>query len=424
MRPLFIGFLLVTMACGAPTAPRDFVLRVAVASPFSAGKEIARNGISTIYEEWIYEPLVRFSATGELVPALADRFEEEPDGRFRIHIRNDATFSDGSRVTPQDLITALADNGLTPAIAGSDVLVASALPGIPIESLLPFVVVTKESNGVRIGTGPYQIVERESDHLVLKRRVAVRGKINSIRMTSYAGAREAMAHVLRGDENSLLQIEARNVEFVQGVKRLRVIRGTAPNVIVVAMNQKRLSQGERIALVNSIPVDEISSTVFGKDCVPWAHSTKAASALPTRPLQITTAAADAELPKVSLALRRSLGAMGGELKRVSLEEEAVAFKTGDFDLAVVNMLIWPPRIATLMLHSGSPSGIFGYSNPAVDRALESGDWPATLSALAKDPPVVFVCTRDRVAVVDSRIKNPRLGPWGLFETLPEWDVGE
>ena len=78
-------------------------------------------------------------------------------------------------------------------------------------------------------------------------------------------------------------------------------------------------------------------------------------------------------------------------------------------------------MAVTNFHTGSPLN-FGYSNPRVDAALEAGDLQAATKALEKDPPVDFICREERIAVVDARIKNAQLGPFGLLETLPEWEV--
>ena len=64
----------------------------------------------------------------------------------------------------------------------------------------------------------------------------------------------------------------------------------------------------------------------------------------------------------------------------------------------------------------------GYSNPALDSAIDAGDWAAAEAALHDDPPAAFICTRDQLAVVDARIRNPKLGPYDLLETLPDWEV--
>lgn len=78
----------------------------------------------------------------------------------------------------------------------------------------------------------------------------------------------------------------------------------------------------------------------------------------------------------------------------------------------------------LIWRTGSANNIIGYSNPAVDHAIEAGDWDAAEAALQEDPPAAFVCTRDHVAVLDVRIKNPSLGPYDVLEALPDWEVAQ
>ena len=134
--------------------------------------------------------------------------------------------------------------------------------------------------------------------------------------------------------------------------------------------------------------------------------------------------ADAELSRLGLAVRRTLADRGGELQQLSSVNALNKMISGDYDLATLSLLIWPVGVASLSLHSGGRLNLWGYSDAAVDAALEQGNWLKTLDALDRDPLLVFVCKRERIAIVDSRIKNPKLGPWGLLQTLPDWEVGE
>jgi len=95
-----------------------------------------------------------------------------------------------------------------------------------------------------------------------------------------------------------------------------------------------------------------------------------------------------------------------------------------FDLVLTRPLMWPPILMALNWHTGSPDNLAGYSNQAVDKALDSGDWAAAQAALREDPPAAFVCTHEKLVVVDARIKNPMLGPWEILETLPQWEVAQ
>jgi hypothetical protein len=104
------------------------------------------------------------------------------------------------------------------------------------------------------------------------------------------------------------------------------------------------------------------------------------------------------------------------------QEIVSRLKTRDFDLATIRPLRWPPSALALVWRTGGPYNLVGYSNPAVDRAIDAGDWSAAQAALLEDPPAAFVCTREHVAVVDARIVNPRLGPYETLESLPEWEI--
>jgi len=105
--------------------------------------------------------------------------------------------------------------------------------------------------------------------------------------------------------------------------------------------------------------------------------------------------------------------------------EALSLLKGqDFDLMVLRPLVWPPSAAALVWGSNSPYNQLNYRNPKVDAALKAGDWARALQELKNDPPVVFICTPERLAVVDSRVKNPQVGPYGYLETLPDWEVAE
>jgi hypothetical protein len=127
---------------------------------------------------------------------------------------------------------------------------------------------------------------------------------------------------------------------------------------------------------------------------------------------------------MALAVARALGPAGGEARSVPITDALSRLKSQDFDLLLVRPLVWPPSSAAIVWATESPYNQFGYSNPRVDAALKAGDWARALQDLQEDPPVVFICTPERLAVVDSRVKNPRVGPYGYLETLPDWEIAE
>jgi hypothetical protein len=76
----------------------------------------------------------------------------------------------------------------------------------------------------------------------------------------------------------------------------------------------------------------------------------------------------------------------------------------------------------LLWHSKTAFSARRYSNPRVDAALDAGDWARAQEELAEDPPVAFICLPERLAIVDARVRNARIGPYGFLETLPDWEV--
>jgi len=123
-----------------------------------------------------------------------------------------------------------------------------------------------------------------------------------------------------------------------------------------------------------------------------------------------------------LAVARALGPSSGEVRYVPIPEVFRLMKSQDFDLLVVRPLVWPASSAALVWASDSPVNEFDYKNPKVDAAVRTGDWARALQALQEDPPVAFICVPTRLALIDSRVKNPRIDTYGYLETLPDWEV--
>jgi hypothetical protein len=132
---------------------------------------------------------------------------------------------------------------------------------------------------------------------------------------------------------------------------------------------------------------------------------------------------DPGLARVGLAARRALGSRGGTLTTLGAKLAAERQARHDFDTAVDTLIAWPPPLLSLYWTSGGPWNWAEYSNSRVDDAIREGRYDSALAEMERDPPVVFLCRRERIAAVDARVKNPTLGRWGLLETLPDWEVG-
>ena len=422
----FLLFSCLALCCGACTAkPRSgvFVLEVAIPGLLEAPDGTESDGYAAIVDDWVFEPIVRVAEDGSTIAGLARISERLADGRLRLAIRDEATFSDGSAVTNEDVARALKQRGLSSEVVDGALIVSPFAKHIPTEAILPIISVSKTVGPDTIGSGPFRVAEHDLHHMLFRRRVpSVRG-IDAIRLTGYANDRDAMAHVLRGDANLLLRVQARDVEFFEGVSHLQIVSGPSPQIVALKFNTQTLSRADRLELARFFSVGELVNATFDQSCKAWPRASAGGPLPPGRPLKILAVDADPELVRLGLALRRSLGERGA-LKQASTLEFVTDLKSNNYDIATVNPLIWPVGMAAVQLHSGGPFNQSRYSNRAVDAALEAGNWLKTLDELDKDPPLIFLCKRDRTVVLDSRIKNPVLGPWGLLERLPEWEVGE
>ncbi|TMB08102.1 MAG: hypothetical protein E6J64_02895 [Deltaproteobacteria bacterium] len=222
----------------------------------------------------------------------------------------------------------------------------------------------------------------------------------------------------------MIVTDPKQLEFFQGISRLRIIRAHGANAIAVAMGLNRLSRATRSAIAAALPVDSISRLVFGNECPAFSVGRDKNPVLPARALEITVFRQDLALERTALAVARALGRHGGDVRLVSVADAFRLAKSQDFDLLLLRPLVWPASSAALVWASDSPYNQIGYSNPKVDAALRGGDWARALQELREDPPVAFICTPERLAVVDSRVKNPQVGPYGYLETLPDWEISE
>ena len=424
MRPASLFAVCAVIAGCRPSHEESaFRLRVAVVGPLTPLTG-AQGRSSSIYAQvWVFETLLRTAADGSPIGGLAKRFEFIDASHARVELRNGARFSDGSPVTVDDVRTSLSENDVT-VREERNTLAIESRSGAAVEPVLRHAVIYKRVGDAYLGSGPFRVTAQDPDRLVLERIDRIPGKIAEVILVAFPTPRETFAHTLAGDADLAVLQDAKQSEFFKGVDRLRVIRGPGANAIAVAMGLKRLSRPVRKAIATALPRDDLGRLVFGEHCETIPSPPAERSALPTRRLDIEFLANDLQMERMALAVVRALGPAGGEVRALPLSDALPQLKSQDFDLMLVRPLVWPLSAAAIVWATGSPYNQFGYSNPRVDAALKAGDWARALQELQDDPPVVFICTPERLAVVDSRVKNPRVGPYGYLETLPDWEVAE
>jgi hypothetical protein len=421
-RSVRLVFLLVFIACsGRP--PRESVgLRIAMwgaLGEFSLGGRDP--GLASIAEPWVFEKLVSLDDAGELKPLLAARVERLSGDAILVELRRDATFTDGTPVTDEDVIRSLQPSGLRVTRAETGLLIESRGRGLPADALLLQAHVFRESAGKLMGSGPFVVAGKTDTELHLVRRQPQPGRVNDVRLAAYPTPRDAFAHTLKGDANVIVDLESRWLEFFRGVPSLRIVRGSGHGTDAIMLNGK-LARSERLRLAQVLASQQVRELAYGDaECSEKDGSNQGAALPPGAPLRILSWG---PFERLALAARRALGDRGGDVTQVRPEEALARMRAGDFDMVTGRPFRWPPSSMALVWRSDAPDNLFGYSNPDLDRAIDARDWSAAEAALRDDPPAAFICTRGQLAIVDARIKNPRLGPYDVLESLPDWEVDQ
>jgi ABC-type transport system substrate-binding protein len=413
----------VLAGCSRPTEPSTFQLRVAAAGDLAPLSPQAMGSYSAIAQDWVFEPLMHLETDGSMKPALAARLERIDRKSVRAWIRPDATFSDGSRVALKDVADSLTSAGLDASEQDGAVVVRSAASVLP-ETFLVRAMIFKDAEGAVLGTGPFFAVEQDATHLVLRRSHRLPNHIDEVVIRSFPTPREAFLRTLAGDADSFPFIDPKQVEFFENVPRFQVVSGPSPNAIAVSFNTKRIDRATRLALLANLGTPELARLAYPERCTPMRSEPVPFRPLPPGPrLNIAALArVGSTFERMALAVQRVLGPRAGEIEDISYPDYVRRLETGDFDLMIEMPLAWPPSDMALLWHSKSPIGPPRYANPRVDAAIDAGDWPGAMRELAEDPPTAFVCLPQRLAIMDARVKNPRVGPYGFFETLPDWEV--
>ncbi len=140
------------------------------------------------------------------------------------------------------------------------------------------------------------------------------------------------------------------------------------------------------------------------------------------PLRVLVPHLDLSLERAGLACRRTIESAGRQvaLERGDLLGLLKRIVRGDYDVAIAPLLVWPRGAAAAVWVTGGPENVTGYSKAQLDAALGRGDLQQAAEILRTDPPVLELAPRARRVLVDSRITDPRLGPYGLLQTLPSW----
>jgi hypothetical protein len=397
------------------------VLRIAVVGPLTRVDPRILESNAALATDLAFQTLLYPDRDGRPRSRVARAFERLGPTRYRIALDPDVRFSDGSPVAFEDVARAVAFWDVAARRDGDWIVFES--PTGALEAKLYYTALYREVAGEVLGTGPFRVAEQGPWRVVLERIRPAPGRIERVELVAFPSSRDTLARTLRGETNGVAGLSERQAEFLDGVSSLKVARAPAPHARAIVFNHGRLPRAEWEALRAAIPFGRIAPFACGASVDPDPSLATVGGDLPRgRALAISNLTFDTATPLVGLALRRALGERGGPLTRPDPGSLSAAGTLVDFDLAVRNVLVWPPVVLALGWATGSPLNATGFSNPEVDAAFARGDAEAAAAEIARSAPFVALCRGERIGAFDARIKNPTLGFWGVLDTLPEWEV--
>jgi hypothetical protein len=374
------------------------------------------NGYSSLINALVFEPLVSPTREHFWHSRVFETIEPIDHGRVRVRLRNDLLFGDGSRFGPEHVERALGSLG---RVTRDGDWLDLELPGKNAASVLESTALATETQSGSFGTGPFAVVSQGPKAISLRRRTPAPRRISQVEMVSFDSTRDAFAAALRGEINLVLFPSDGEIELLNGVRTLKIVRRPSLHSLTLVFNARRLSTAERKEISRSINGTEITNA-YGGSCTERPRPVET-QPLNGTPLEILSFDNYQGMRAASLALRRSLGARGGAL-RAAQPSEISGPMGSDVDMALLTLQTWPLESTLGRWVTGSPENSGGYSNSRFDEAIRAGDLVRAKAELEADPPGLTICDLDRTVAVDARLIDPQFGDYDMLDTIPDWEV--
>jgi peptide/nickel transport system substrate-binding protein len=287
--PLLAGVMAFWMSAASATSLTDDRVFDVVA-PFEIGGLDPSISGFVFQRMQIAETLLDADATGNPLPALAEKWEVSADGtRWRFHLRQGVKFHDGTPLTADvaahSLQVAQAKTGMLrnaeiKSISAHDgqVVITLVKPFAPLTALLAhsstniLALASYDAEGnvqKIIGTGPYELTLLEPpQRLEAKRFEDYWGAKPTIQKTSYLGAGRGETRSLMAESGGaelVFQLDPPSIARLKRSKTTQVLIGPVPRVLVLATNSgtgETSSIEVRRALSLAINRDGIAAAVL------------------------------------------------------------------------------------------------------------------------------------------------------------------
>jgi peptide/nickel transport system substrate-binding protein len=275
--------------------------------------------------------------------------------------------------------------------------------------------------------------------------------LSAIEFRPYTSVRSAWADLLRGEVDMLYEVGTDALDSLETSSRVRVFTFPRNYAYLLILNVRRpsLRAPEVRRLLNAaVDREALVAQALGGHGRPadtpirpehWAHDPHAprftyAPAPLGSPLRLHCLFGDPSLERLAVALQRQLQAIGVELvlERIPVDQIYERTTRGDFDVLLADVVAGPTLVRPLWFwYSNAQFNWGGYSNPAVDRALDAvreapddAAYRAGVSAferaIADDPPAVFIAWSERARAVSAAFDVPAEPGRDILGSLRLW----
>ena len=258
------------------------VLRLGVIDPVGAiDPRTMAEAITILLARQIFETPFQASAQGDAIPAIfKDGLVEEPGSgglKFSTTLRADARFSDGTVVTPEDIVGALAQDPVfasraSAALRDGRLMLTLFAPNTRFDLFLTMSgMLYLEKNGALLGSGAYMLAPREGEVVRLLRNPYARvpAKIDAIEVRRYpldaqTGKPSALIAALdKGEVDLAPRLSWRDINLV---KNTAVVMKPVNSTCMLYINNERFTDVRlRVALAKAVDRTAVAEIAFGEN---------------------------------------------------------------------------------------------------------------------------------------------------------------
>ncbi len=424
------------------------------------------------FVELVYAPLFGQNALGQYEPYLAGKIELQDGGRsVVVTLRDDAKWSVGRDLNPRDVVYTytLAQQGkwnnawidlLRPLDKvevhdnGFDVVFRFKIPLAQPHALLTVPLIPSGLHGPlddtsrqrplplgAIGAGPYTPAgEQQFDKLVVNEHCLRKPRISEVHILT-AGSRRLAADFVRlmGDAVTF-DVAPEDATMLQEEFGAKVIETERRRLVALAYQGTQTPLGDATVRRSSDYPRAFRSPAFDpleaekllwwdggwqrEPDQPWFVRKNDKGATDTLGFSMLLDADDRESMRRGYVLQERARRAGFELKldpRPRHEFES-RVRSREFPAALVTLDMFGRNPLRSLFHSKGGENVLNFSDPDVDKAIDTGDRKKAAELLANKKPMLFLGVTRDLGVAGKNVNIPRLSGRGGMERVDKWRI--